>query len=86
MIMQICSIRDRQIDAFGRPIFVPHVGAAIRSFGDEINREDPNNEYYKHPGDYDLYHLGHFDDANATFTLLDKPKQLAIGEQLKIRG
>lgn len=82
MILQIVAIRDRAVDAFHRPAFVPAIGAAIRSFGDEINRRAADNELNKHPEDYDLYHLGTYDDAHASFSILERPKQIAIGNQL----
>lgn len=84
MIYQVVSVRDRAADAFGRPIFVLALGQAIRSFQDEINRQADNNEMNRHPEDYDLYHLGTFDDANGRFNNLPDIKQLAIGKQLKI--
>lgn len=79
----ICAVRDRVADCFGTPIFVTSTGAAIRSFGDEINRADTGNTYYKHPDDFDLFELGAFIDATATFELLDSPRQLALGKDLK---
>lgn len=69
--LAICSLFDRAIAAYGRPMFVPAVGAAVRSLTDEAN--NPESELSKHPEDYDLYDLGFFDDADASFTLRDKP-------------
>lgn len=81
MILEILSIRDRAVDAYGRPMFFPTIGAAIRAFNDEINREDKNNPYFAHPEDYDLFHLGNFEDTTGVFTTLDRPKQVAVGAQ-----
>jgi len=83
MQMQIVAIHDRAADAFGRPIFVNSLGQAIRSFQDEINRPGDNNEMNKHPDDFDLYHLGLYDDNTGRMISLDEPKQIAIGKQLK---
>lgn len=82
MLLQIVSVRDRAADAFGRPIFVHSIGQAIRSFQDEINRVGDNNDMHKHPEDYDLYHIGTFDDNNARIESFDRPIQIAIGNQL----
>lgn len=85
MIYKIVSIHDRATAAYGRPIFVAASGQAIRSFQDEINRNEPNNEMARHPDDYDLYELGLFDDGTGKFETYQEPHQLAIGKQLKIQ-
>lgn len=82
MILIVMSVRDRAADVFGQPMFVASRGGAIRSFGDEVNRADANNALHKHPEDFDLYELGIYDDSTASFTLEDKPRQLAIGKDL----
>lgn len=43
-------------------MFMQTVGICIRSFTDEVNRPADNNDYWKHPEDYDLYHIGEYDD------------------------
>lgn len=78
---KIVAVHDRALDAYLRPFFTPALGAAIRSFQDEINRAD--SDINKHPDDYDLYHLGDWDDATGAFTPQPKPIQIAIGKQLK---
>lgn len=80
MILQVMTIRDRVADAFDRPSFHTSVGAAARGFGDEINR--PESITKNHAEDYDLYHLGTYDDSDASFKLFDKPRQVAIGKDL----
>lgn len=82
----IVAVRDRAADVYGVPHFVASLGAAIRSFGDEINRVDAQNVYSQHPDDFDLYEIGVYDDAYASFTLLQVPKQVAIGKDLKVRS
>lgn len=82
MKLFIVAIRDRAADCFGQPNFVVSIGASIRSFGDEVNRAAPDNALNKHPEDFDLYELGEYDDAQASFALLPKPRQIAIGKDL----
>lgn len=83
----IVAIRDRAVDAFFRPVFAPTIGVAVRSFQDEINRQDPNNELAKHPEDYDLYQLGTFDEETGRFYQEEgHPKQLAIGKNMITRA
>lgn len=83
MRYKIVAIRDRAADAFGVPNFVVAVGAAIRTFGDECNnKESPLGQ---HPEDFDLYSLGEFDDADASFIAEGPPRQIAVGKDL-VRG
>jgi hypothetical protein len=65
-------------------MFVPSVGVAIRSFSDEVNRKDPENQLHNHPDDFDLYELGEFDDNTGLFALHEQPKLLSLGKQVKI--
>lgn len=80
MILQVVSVKDSAIEAFGRPIFVVALGQATRSFADEINND--KSEMYAHPGDYVLYHLGEYDDATGAFKC-DAPRQLSRGSDVK---
>lgn len=84
MKLIMCAVRDRAADAYARPMFVPSVGLAIRSFSDEVNRNAEDNQMNKHADDFDLYELGTYDDETAKFEILEVPKQLAIGKQVKI--
>lgn len=84
MKLVLCTVKDRAADAYGRPMFVPSVGVAIRSFSDEVNRKDSDNQLFNHPDDFDLYELGEFDDNSGLFILHDQPKLLSLGKQVKI--
>jgi hypothetical protein len=84
MKLVLCSVKDRAADAYGRPMFVPSVGVAIRSFSDEVNRKDSENQLFNHPDDFDLYELGEFDDNTGLFALHEQPKLLSLGKQVKI--
>ena len=86
MKLVLCSVKDRAADAYGRPMFVPSTGVAIRSFSDEINRQDAENQLYNHPDDFDLFEFGEFDDNNGKFTIYDEPKLLSLGKQVKIQN
>lgn len=82
--MHIVAVWDRAADAFMNPFVVPSLGLAIRSFQDEINR--PEGDMFKHPDDFDLYHLGLFDQDTGTFEVeKGLPKQLSIGKQLSTK-
>jgi len=83
MKLTLCTVKDRAADAYGRPMFVPSTGIAIRSFSDEINRQSEDNQMYNHSDDFDLYELGEFDDNTGLFSLHDQPKLLTLGKQVK---
>lgn len=75
----IVSVYDSKTEAFGRPFFVPTEGAGIRSFLDEVNRIADDNPLSKHPGDYQLYLLGYFDDSDGQFKNVSPVKLLVQG-------
>lgn len=81
MILTVCAVYDSAIKSYGRPFFVPHVGAAIRGFTDEINNSQ--SDLFKHPDDYSLFELGAWDDATADFSnLLEHPRLVARGKDV----
>jgi hypothetical protein len=84
MIQIICAVKDRAADAFGRPLFVPSVGLAIRSFADEVNRSDSENQMFNHSDDFDLYEIGSFDDNTGIIECHPQPKLLSLGKSVKV--
>jgi hypothetical protein len=80
----ICAVYDRVAETFGQPMFVQNQGIAIRSFTDEVNRQDENNQLYRHADDFELHDLGVYTDSTANFQCYDKPKLLVTGKQVKI--
>lgn len=82
MKLHILAVRDRAADAFAAPMFVVSIGGAIRSFADEVNRRADGNQLSAHPEDFDLYEVGLYNDADASFELLERPRQIAVGKDL----
>lgn len=85
MIFKIVAIRDRVSDAFSVPSFVPTIGQAVRSFGDEVKRpstDERPNQLNTHSEDFDLYQLGEYNDELGTFDTF-MPRQLALGKDYK---
>lgn len=80
----VVSVYDVAAGAFGRPAFCAAIGVALRSFQDEVNRNAPDNEVFRHPEDFILYHLGSYDDSNGRFDQLDIPKELGRGAALRM--
>jgi len=83
MKLVLCSVKDRAADAYGRPMFVPSIGVAIRSFSDEVNRTDPDNQLNNHPDDFDLYYLGEFDDQSGDLITKGKPQFIVAATSFK---
>lgn len=79
MKLHIVALRDIVADVYHPPIFVPSIGGAVRSFGDSCQaKDDRNNQVGQHPEDFELIHMGEYDDSNGTFELSEK-KQIAVG-------
>jgi len=84
----VVAVFDSAVQAYGRPIFVPAIGAAMRSFQDEVNRKADDNPVYAHPSDYELFVVGYFDDSTGIFTTPGDgiPQSLARAKDLVIKG
>lgn len=80
MILKIFAIRDRQLNAYMQPFFAPTSGAATRGFRDLVNEQ--GHQLNKHPEDYELWHLGEFDDATGK-VMNGELTQIAIAINLK---
>lgn len=62
MDLHCFAIFDSATQAYGRPIFVTARGAAVRSFIDEVNSPREGNNLNKHPDDFELHHVGFFNE------------------------
>lgn len=71
MIHKIFSIYDKKAEAYMPPFMMQTKGQAMRSFVDLV--KDPQSSVNKHPGDFELYEIGEFDDNSCLYTqnLLD---------------
>jgi len=85
MVSVIVSVKDSAAEAFGRPMYLQSLGVAIRSFTDEVNREDKDNQLFNHPDDFDLYELGVFDDSLGRYELRENPTVIVRGKDVKIK-
>ena len=68
----VCAVYDSAVEAYGQPMFVTAVGAALRSFIDEVNRRADDNALYLHPEDYTLFYIADFDDVSGEFVPTDR--------------
>lgn len=79
--LAVVAVRDSAVDAFMRPLFVPTLGLGTRVFSDEVNRKD--GEMSRHPDDYDLYHLGEWDEHTGRFFSLEQPQLIVRGKDVQ---
>jgi hypothetical protein len=82
MKLKIFAVRDRATIQFGTPMFLVADGQAIRSFIDEVNRPDKDNQIYQHPDDFDLYAMGEYETTTGIFTT-EMPVQVITGKQAR---
>lgn len=83
MRFRMAAVFDVATGAFARPIFVGGIGAALRSFADEVNRPSPDNVMYQHPEDFQLFDLGEWDDAGGLFHSI-VPVRVVTGVDVKL--
>lgn len=81
MKLVIVAMRDSAVNAFMSPLFVPTVGAAVRSFQDAVNGNEAG-DIKKHPEDFEMFELGTFDSITGEFDVLEKPRSVARGKDL----
>lgn len=83
MKLYIVAVFDQAIEAFGRPFTVVHAGQAVRSFIDET--KNPDSEIAKHPADFELWQLGHLDDASGDL-IQDKQRLTRAADHTTTQG
>ena len=72
-------VRDIKANLYFAPMSYQSLGQAERHFRDEVNRKADGNTLASHPEDFELFHVGSFDDETCHFVILDKPIQLVHG-------
>jgi hypothetical protein len=68
MKRHVLAVFDSASQLYGQPMFVPSIGGAVRSFGDECNRRADDNALYMHPEDFELRVLAVFEDETGVFS------------------
>lgn len=77
MIKCVMSVYDSAAQLFGQPFYVPAVAAAVRSVRDETNRAAADNALFQHPEDFELFHIGDFDDVSGLLTAVSPCVRIA---------
>lgn len=78
----ILAVKDRALDAYNYPFTQTTVAQAVRGFTDEVNSDPERSGVAKHPDDYDLYVIGHYNDQTGTIIPLDAPELVVRGKDL----
>jgi len=63
MMTKMYSVFDKKAKIYNPPVFLHNTGVACRAFGELAN--NPDHQYGKHPGDYELWEIGTYDDECA---------------------
>lgn len=82
MKLYAIATRDIVANVFSQPIFVPHIGIAIRAFGDECSGKGQQKDLAAHPEDFELWLIGEYDDITGQMEpgiQPDSRKQIAVG-------
>lgn len=82
MIYFMCSIFDKAAACYNPPSCVPAPGVAVRHFEDLVNGEV--SIFTKHPDHFELYHVGHFNDANGEVVPLQIRELLCTGAAVAV--
>lgn len=81
MQLKVFSIRDKKGEIFMQPFFQKTVGEAERSF--KTLTQDEKSMISKYPDDFDLYHVGEYDDQNGMLLPLKEVRMIISATQLK---
>lgn len=62
MKLKLFAVMDKKVASYQNPFFALANGQAMRSFGDSVQAKD--SPLSMHPEDYELYHIGDFDQIS----------------------
>ena len=81
MKYSIYAVYDVKCEAYMTPFFIGSDAQAIRSFKDAI--ENPELPFGKHPEDFTLFQIGHFNDHDGE--VVGNPP-MTLGNALELRA
>lgn len=84
--LSVVAVFDSAVQAFGRPVFVPAIGAGIRSFADECQKKVEGNNLHDHPQDFALHYLGLFDEETGVFFDGENKRVLIRGQDVEVKS
>lgn len=79
----LCAIYDSAVLAYvGQIMTFNSAGEALRTFIDEVNRDDPQNQLNRHPEDFTLQQLATYDPQTGIINA-ESPRALIRGKEAK---
>lgn len=81
MTMMIYAIYDSKTEIYSQPHFLINKGTASRAWADAAN--DPQSPFSKHPADYTMFEIGHYNDITGNITM--HQAKIPIGSALEFR-
>lgn len=81
MEMHILVTRDIKANVYSLPFYAADLESIKRNFQTQCTTEDPKNSLWTHPQDFELWHVGQYDDNFGTGEWFDMKnrKQLDAG-------
>lgn len=79
----IVALRDSAAKVYGNPFIVQAASQAIRSLSDEVNKATPDNDISRHPSDFELHHVGYFEEDSGVVEPVTPSTLLARAQDLK---
>lgn len=76
MKYEMLCVYDLKAEAFLPPFCCGNTAVGCRTFNQCV--ADPSHPFAKAPEDYQLYHLGSFEDATAVIAMLIPPRLLSV--------
>lgn len=80
MLLKIFAIRDSKAEFYNQPFYQHTRLEAERTFSALAN--DSKSTIAQHPEDYDLYHLGEYDNISGKIKVLDTPEHIVKAANL----
>jgi len=78
--LQVFSVFDAKTMAYLTPVYMHTKGEMLRAMVDCYNL--PDHQFRRHPSDYTVFHLGEYDDQDASFNLLTPKLTLGTIEEI----
>lgn len=80
MVLQVFTVFDKKTSLYRVPVYVRNQGQAIRAF--ESSAMQTGTEISNYPADFELWHLGAWNDETSKYTLLDSPQFIVNAQTL----
>lgn len=74
MTLEMFSIKDGAVAAYAQPFFARSRAEAVRILQDTMASGD--HQFARHPADFELFHMGTFDDQTGLVTTNDTPEHV----------